>query len=119
MAVVKVDWATFWVAATLAQTEEVLPDVALILLMAVLIVAKLVAAAVTWPLTKAPFAAVQVPALTSVFVIVEPMDEMDVDEDKSIVVPALTVDAKAVKAAIPAVALDIEVSVPVAAEAST
>ena len=47
------------------------------------------------------------------------MDEIDDDEDKSIVVPVLTVDAKAVKAAIPAVALDIEVSVPVAAEAST
>ena len=67
----------------------------------------------------APFAVVQVPALTRVFVIVEPMDEIDVDEDKSIVVPALTVDAKAVNAAIPAVALDIEVSVPVAAEAKT
>ena len=47
MAVVKVDWATFWVAATLAQTEEVLPDVALIFLIAVLIVAKLEADAVT------------------------------------------------------------------------
>ena len=47
MAVVKVDWATFWVEATLAQTEAVLPVVALILLIAVLIVAKLVAAAVT------------------------------------------------------------------------
>ena len=47
MAVVKVDWATFWVEATFAQTEEVLPDVALILLIAVLIVAKLEAAAVT------------------------------------------------------------------------
>ena len=44
---------------------------------------------------------------------------MEAEVDKSIVVPALTVDAKAVKAAIPAVALDIEVSVPVAAEART
>ena len=50
---------------------------------------------------------------------VEPIDEMEAEVDKSIVVPALTVDAKAVKAAIPAVALDIEVSVPVAAEART
>ena len=44
---------------------------------------------------------------------------MIADEDKSIVVPALTVVAKAVKAAIAAVAFDIEVSVPVAAEART
>ena len=50
---------------------------------------------------------------------VEPIDEMEAEVDKSIVVPALTVVAKAVKAAIAAVAFDIEVSVPVAAEAST
>ena len=46
IAVAKVDWATFWVEAILAQTSVVVPDVALILLIAVLIAAKLLAAAV-------------------------------------------------------------------------
>jgi hypothetical protein len=48
-----------------------------------------------------------------------PTEEIEDAEDKSIVVPALTVVAKAVNAAIAAVAFDIVVSTPVAADAST
>ena len=64
-------------------------------------------------------ALLQVLLLTSVFVIVVPTAEIAVEDDKSIVVPALTVVAKAVKAAIAAVAFDIDVSTPVAADART